>query len=236
MRANVLVFVMSGGLVALSVGQPSAQVPTVPTVPVTTTQDVQTAQLPPAPPAPPARQLELTFHGDGTVTLLAQSVSLREILNEWSRKGGSVMQGSEKLTGGPSPTPLRFTKQPESVVLNSLLGTAAGVLLGARLEGSPGPSRVDVWILATSSATAMYGGSPMTQPSSPMPTGGFPNNELPPVPGVQPQPGPGPQQQAPPPPSRPGNAVTVTPVNPVTVTPVGPGTTTTGRGGGGGGR
>jgi hypothetical protein len=208
MRAKVLILMLSAGLVALTASAPRAQ----------------------EPPPPAARQLELTFHGDGTITLVAQGVSMREVLDEWARRGGSRIQGAERLTGALT-TPVKYTKQAEAAVLESLLRSAAGLILMPRVAGMPGASRLDVTVLATSNATAMYGGqAPMT---SSMPTSGNPDSEIPPVPNMQPQPGQPQQTQAPPPPpqNRPSGVV---PVTVVPVTPVTPGTTTTtGRGGGG---
>lgn len=210
----------------------------------------------PAPaPGPPPRKLEVTFDTQGRVTIVAQQVTVSEILAEWGRKGGTKIQGAERLTGGVLVTPMLFDNRPELEVIEALTRQAAGVSVAPRQVGATGASRFgSIYIVATSAATAAspypsapYGGS------APQPVRGFPDDEVPPVtaPGAR-----DPQQPAQPPagakpaPSSPTGSpviVPVVPVVPVGGTPTAPppgrggggGTTpptTTGRGGGGGGR
>src|SRR5262249_54933162 len=129
MRGKMMSFVLATGLVAV------VSWPTVAQVPLSTP-----AQTPlPSVPAPPVRRLDLTFDGNGNVTLFAQNVTLREILAEWSRKGGSQVVGAEGLAGGPMTR--QFENRSEIEVLSSLLRSAAGVGLLPRAIGSNGPSR-----------------------------------------------------------------------------------------------
>lgn len=189
----------------------------------------------PAPPAPPARKLNLTFDSQGHVTLVAQNVTVAEILAEWSRKGGTKIQGAERLAGGPMLIPMQFDARPELEVIEALTRGAAGVSVAPRRVGTAGASQFEtVYILATSAATqaSPYSSAPSMNVQQPI--RGVPDEEIPPVraPGAQ-----GNGQEAPaaprPPAAAPGGSVIVP------VVPVGPagttGTTgTTGRGGGGG--
>jgi hypothetical protein len=223
MRAKMLTALVASGLVGF-LAAPAAQ-------------DLGAMPGSQAAPQPPPRKLELTFHGDGTVTLVAQSVQLREILTEWSRRGGSRIEGAERLPAAGAPPALKYSARPESEVLESLLRSAAGLILMPRIAGSAGPSRLDVHVLATSTGTQMYGGQPSTTTNTnPFPTQGSPNDEVPPVaqiPGSQPPP----QPQAPPASTGTSRAPGVVPIQIVPVTPTTPGQTATppGRGGGGGG-
>src|SRR5471032_603765 len=64
----------------------------------------QPAAMPPAAAqsqaAMNARKLQVSF-ANGGVTVLATNVTLREILAEWSRQGGTKFVDAEKLAGGP---------------------------------------------------------------------------------------------------------------------------------------
>jgi hypothetical protein len=208
----------------------------------------------PAPGGPPPRKLELSFDNQGRVTIVASQVTVSEILAEWGRKGGTKIQGADRLTGGVIQIPMMFDNRPELEVIEALTRQAAGVSVAPRRVGSPGASRFEsIYIVATSAASASspypsapYGGS------APPPVRGFPDDEVPPVtaPGARdPQQQPGQQPGARPAPSSPSGSpviVPVVPVVPVGGTPTAPPpggrgggggttTTTTGRGGGGGG-
>ncbi len=222
MRAKILTGLLSAGLLLLVTVHPTAQ-------------------------APAERKLQLSFDKNGLVTLIAQNVTVREILAEWTRLGGTQVTNADKLAGGP--VNVQFEAQPEGVVLESLLRSTAGYILYPRLEGSTG---VSVWqsvsILPTSHPTQLYTPTssapqiaPVVQP--------MPDDEIPPVqttPGAPAQT----QSQQKPAASPPGPGMYV-PLQPVssganpsvpfgpnqtqTTTPAGSTTTTTGRGRGGGG-
>lgn len=186
-------------------------------------------------PAPPARKLDLKFDSQGRITLSAQNVTVAEIFAEWSRKGGTRIQGAERLAGGPITIPMLFENRPELEVVEALTRQAAGVSVAPRRLEAPGASQFsEIYILATSAASPA---SPYASaPSGPVqqPIRGVPDDEIPPVvaPGMQGlgQPPPAAQQPAPRP-AGPGSPIIV-PVVPVT--PVGgTGTNPTGRGGGG---
>jgi hypothetical protein len=165
---------------------------------------------------PPTRRLDLKFN-DGKVTLIAQGVTAREIMAEWAKQCGCLVQGTDRLPAG-STLPVQFEDQPEGVVLESLLRGAGGYLLGPRAPGSKGASlygSVAVFPLVRGTATASY-----TSPSpvaAPLVTGGSPDDEIPPVtPVANPQT----PAQTPPSPGRPGGPA---PGPTTPTTPTGPG-------------
>ena len=197
---------------------------------------------------PPPRKLELTFDGQGNVSLLASNVTVREILAEWTRIGGSRFLNVERLTGAPLQIPVQFDRQPEGDVLASLLAGMSGYILGPKMVGMAGTSRFGtVVIQATSTATTSTSYSPgnnFNNATAPPPvTRSNPDDEIPPVtppnsPAGAPaatNPNQGPRSNAPSV-GVPANPVIV-PIGPAPAptTPTTPGTTTTGRGRGGGG-
>ncbi len=184
------------------------------------------AQDPTPVQAPPERKLSVAFDLQGNVSVVAQHVTIREILAEWGRKGGTQIVNADRLAGGPIVIPMQFENRPELEVVEALLRQAAGVSVVPRRLGVPGASRFEsIYILATSAAVAAPS-SPYATSSAPQPQAirGFPDDEIPPVvaPGAM-----GGNTPAPAP--RPASGTIIVPVVPVT--PVGG--TTTGRGGGG---
>jgi len=222
MRAKLLTALLSAGLFLLVTVHPSAQ-------------------------APAARKLQLSFDKNGLVTLVAENVTVREILAEWARLGGTQMVNADKLGG--APVTVTFEAQPEAVVLESLLRSVAGYILYPRVEGSTGAS---VWqsvsILPTSHATMAYTPTSSAPQIAPV-VQSLPDDELPPVTVVpnspaQTNPGPSPTANRP---ANPGPGVYV-PMQTSQPGPAGPqgasqpgmttapgSSTTTGRGRGGGG-
>ena len=199
-------------------------------------------QVPGIAQTPTPQKVQLTFEPGGLVTLQAKDATVREVLDEWTRKGGTPFVGAERLTGGAQT--LLFEHRPEAEVLTSLLRSASGFVLGPRAADSKNASQFGVvYVVAISNAVA----SGYTQQSSYTPppqytTQGDPGQEIPPV-------GPGrggetPQQAAPPPPPNPSGigspAVKVIPIGVPTTPTTTPTPTPTpppgGRGGGGGGR
>lgn len=158
--------------------------------------------------APMSRRVELTFN-NGKVTLIAQGVTVREIMAEWARQCGCLVQGTDRLTGG-STLPMQFEDQPEAAVLESLLRSAGGYLLGPKSPGSRGASiygSVSVFPVTHGIAAPTYA-SPSVPIAAPLVTGGTPDDEIPPVAPVS-----NPQTPAQTPPGRPGGpAVPIVPV------------------------
>lgn len=96
-----------------------------------------------------AQAVSLQFN-NGRVSLNAQNASIRTILTEWARVGGTRMVNHERIGG--APVTLELTDVPERQALEVLLRTAAGYVVTAR-NGSGGASMLGgVVILATTSA------------------------------------------------------------------------------------
>jgi hypothetical protein len=87
----------------------------------------------------------------GLVTLRAQNVSLRQILTEWARIGGTRIVNLERVTG--APVTLELTGVTERQALDTLLRNVAGYVLGSRPASATGASAFDrILILASSTA------------------------------------------------------------------------------------
>jgi hypothetical protein len=213
MRATVLSALLTAGLVLLVTVHPSAQ-------------------------APDSSKLQLSFDRAGTVTLVAAHVSVRDILSEWARLGGTTFVNADKLPNTMLDTPVEFDHVPEAVVMASLLRSAAGFALAPRVEGGPaGASRLaSVFILPTSTPTSTFTAPVNSSPAAPISTLGSPDDEIAPVTPL-PQAGPPASTQQPPPPSPSGLSRLPGASMPTTgpAVPISPVTPTTGRGRGGGG-
>ncbi len=214
MRAKILTGLLAAGLLLVATVHPTAQAPS---------------------PAPTERKLLLSFDHNGLVTLVAQNVTVREILAEWTRQGGTQMQNADKLTG--PPVTVQFDGQPEAAVLESLLRSTAGYILYPRIEGSNGAS---IWqsvsILPTSHPTQLYSAPTSSAPQIAPVVQTMPDDEIPPVTPTQSQPAQTKPTPSPEPsrPTMPGVYVPLTTVPPGGATPT-PTPNTTGRGRGGGG-
>lgn len=124
-----------------------------------------------------AEDLQVTLR-DGRVTIVADQVPVRRILEEWARVGEVRLVNLEKL-GGP-PVTLRLIDVPEVRALDVLLRSAAGYLAAPRPTASQGASRFDrVVILATSRPPA----TSAARPVAPLPSPAFgPRDPLLPAP------------------------------------------------------
>ena len=110
-------------------------------------------------PATSARagDLRLTI-ANGRVTIVAQDVSLRQILDEWGRVGQTKVVGAERLIG-PLVT-LELYDVPEGRALESLLRSASGYIAKPR-SGTVGASLYDrILIMPTSRPPAMSASAP----------------------------------------------------------------------------
>jgi hypothetical protein len=158
-------------------------------------------------PAIPAAAGELRLSiANGRVTIVAQDVTIRQILDEWGRVGQTKVVGAERLTG-PTVT-LELHDVPEGRALESLLRSASGYIAKPR-SGTLGASSYDrILIMPASRPPAMSAAppsfnNPRAQPQVVMPNvvvddDGEPNGILPP--GMAPQP----QQYPGQPPMQPG--------------------------------
>jgi hypothetical protein len=180
-----------------------------------------------------AKKLEIAFDLGGHVTLVAENVTLREILAEWGRIGGAYMVNAERLTGAPIRM-MRFENRPELEVLGSLLRPAAGYIVSPRTVRTSGPSRFEVVMILPTSTPAGSSSSPSAATSAtPFRTPGAPEDEIPPVVPAVGIPPPGQSMQPATPQSPTGSPGPGVYVPIVPVTPVTPATGGRGRGGGG---
>lgn len=115
-------------------------------------------------------ELTLTI-ADGKVTLVADNVSVRQILAEWSRLGQTKVVGAEKLPA--TPVTLRLANVPEARALDTLLRTTSGYVVAPRPVAMTGASQFDrILIMPPSTMTASAapaGGrpSPISAPQPP---------------------------------------------------------------------
>ena len=118
-----------------------------------------------------AGPLELSIQ-NGTVTLDAQEVTVRQILAEWARVGKTRIVNGERLSGGPIT--LKLAGVPEKQALEIVLRTVPGYMAMPRDTFVADASRYDrILIMATTSAVAAV--RPTTQPSPGF--GGFPGGQ-----------------------------------------------------------
>lgn len=204
------------------------------------------------------RKLDVSFN-NGNVTILAENVTLREIMAEWGRKGGSRIVNAEKLGGATIPY-IEFRDQPEVVVLRSLLRDVPGYGAAPRIAPAANASSLAAVFIVANRLVPVSGVSappPAAQPiqqliqqptqpqAVPQPVAGSVDNEIPPVrpvAGEAPPNTPGGTPNANNPNLRPGPGGTVTSTIPGVVIPGAPTPTTPpapvggrGRRGGGGG-
>jgi hypothetical protein len=165
-----------------------------------------------APSVVAAGDLSLTM-ANGRVTLIAQDVTVRQILAEWARVGRTQIVNGEKVMGPPLTLELRDV--PEAAALETILRSAAGYVLAPRMGIANGGSRFErIMILATSHAPAVTAMPPTTftsrRPQPMMPPvdedEGDPNEAGPPEQMQQPMTSPVPGQMVVPGPQQPNNA------------------------------
>jgi hypothetical protein len=101
-------------------------------------------------PAAAAGPIQLTIH-EGRVSLVAESVTVRQILAEWARVGQTQIVNGERVPGGL--VSLQLTNVPEREALDLLLRTAAGYLAVSRTAGPTESSQfARILIMPTSTA------------------------------------------------------------------------------------
>ena len=121
-----------------------------------------------------AAGLTLTF-GDGTVSIDAQDVTIRQILTEWSRLGKTRIVNLERVASGPIT--LKLDNVPENVALDTILRAVPGYMAAPRSAYLANASVYDrILIMATTTAVAARPGAPSTfQPPNAFPPGQSPN-------------------------------------------------------------
>jgi len=96
-----------------------------------------------------AQGVTLEFQG-GKVRLLAQNVSVSQILAEWSRRGRTTIVNGERVPGPPVTLELENVSEQEA--LDIVLRNVSGYLVAARETAISGASAYDrIYILPTSS-------------------------------------------------------------------------------------
>jgi len=105
-----------------------------------------------------AQSVKLEFH-DGRVNLNAQNASVRAILNEWARLGGTKIVNAERVPG--AAVTLELNGVPERQALDIVLRSASGYLAGPREAGTAGSSAyASILILPTSTAPRPVASAP----------------------------------------------------------------------------
>jgi hypothetical protein len=115
------------------------------------------------------QSVKLSFHG-GRVDLSAENASVRAILTEWARVGGTRVVNAERIVG--PPVTVEFKDAYERQALESLLRGVSGYIVGPRLAaGAPTSSGFDrIVILATSNAPRPAAVTPaVSRPPGPQP-------------------------------------------------------------------
>jgi hypothetical protein len=124
-----------------------------------------------------AQKLELTFD-QGFVTLAAQDVTVRQVLDEWARMGGTRVVNADLLGG--KRISLQLDRIPEAQAIERLLESAAGYV-ARRRSGTTGPSDFAlILVLATGNAPA--GATAATKDTDSTSPGGGGDIEPPPLP------------------------------------------------------
>ncbi|HEV8394366.1 MAG TPA: hypothetical protein VGQ37_08830 [Vicinamibacterales bacterium] len=115
------------------------------------------------------QSVKLSFHG-GKVDLSAENASVRAILTEWARVGGTSVVNAERIVG--PPVTVEFKDAYEQQALESLLRGVSGYIVGPRLApGTPTSSGFDrIVILATSTTPRPTPVTPVvSRPPGPQP-------------------------------------------------------------------
>ncbi|HEY3886752.1 MAG TPA: hypothetical protein VGL62_16175 [Vicinamibacterales bacterium] len=87
-----------------------------------------------------AIDLKMSMH-DGLVTILADNVSVAQILDEWARVGRTTILNADKVTG-PLIT-IELINVPERQALDTLLRSASGYIAAPRAVPMAGASMYD---------------------------------------------------------------------------------------------
>jgi hypothetical protein len=115
------------------------------------------------------QSVKVSFHG-GRVDLSAENASVRAILTEWARVGGTRVVNAERIVG--PPVTVEFKDAYEQQAIESLLRGVSGYIVGPRLvPGATTSSGFDrIVILATSNAPRPAAVTPaVSRPPGPQP-------------------------------------------------------------------
>lgn len=131
-----------------------------------------------AAPAAAQQPLKVTFE-DGRVSVDANGATVRAILAEWSKQGGTKVVGAERVSG--APLTLKLVNVTEAQALETILRSVAGYMAAPRHAGtSTGPSMYDrIMVMATSSTPAPVAAARPANPNAPNPNAQNPNGQNP---------------------------------------------------------
>ena len=96
-----------------------------------------------------AQQLKVSFN-EGLVSVDANAVPVRQILNEWAKQGGTKVMGVERITG--APLTIKLIDVPESRALEVILRSVAGYMAAPRASGTGASIYDRILVMATSTA------------------------------------------------------------------------------------
>ncbi len=127
-----------------------------------------------APTPASAGELRLSI-ANGRVTIVAQDVTVKQILDEWSRVGQTKIVGAERLAGTPITLDLRDVA--EGRALESLLRSASGYIAKPRAAatGTLGASTYDAILIMPASRAPAAANLPPSFNTRPQPTMVMPN-------------------------------------------------------------
>ena len=117
-------------------------------------------------PAVASADVQLTIQ-NGLVTLNARNATVREILAEWARVGGTRILNGERVPGGPIT--IQLTDVPEERALEVVLRSVSGYMAAPRRVVTSDRSRFErIFVLPTSSPPRQTAASPapLRQPAA----------------------------------------------------------------------
>ena len=87
----------------------------------------------------------VVWFDNGRVTVLAEQVSVRQILMEWSRIGSVSLENADRLPS--APIVVHLVNLPERAALETLLRGVNGYILGSRPSARTTDTAIDrIWI------------------------------------------------------------------------------------------
>jgi hypothetical protein len=116
-----------------------------------------------------AGELRLSIQ-NGRVSLSARDVTLRQILVEWERVGGTRIVNRDRVPG--ALLTIEFVDVPEGQALETLLRSTAGYVAAKRLEPTGGASQFSRIILMPGAAAVAPSGAAVASQSSSAPSMG----------------------------------------------------------------
>jgi len=110
-----------------------------------------------APARAAAGELRLSI-ANGRVTIVAQDVTVRQILDEWQRVGKTTVVGADKLAG--TPVTLELNDVAEGRALETLLRSASGYIAKPRAGTTGASAYASILIMPASRAPAVSAAPP----------------------------------------------------------------------------